>query len=191
MRLLLVAPPGAGKGTQAERICEHFGIEHIASGDLLRHEVTAGTPIGRTAKRYLERGDLVPDDLVLEMILVKVTAAAAAGGYVLDGFPRNVRQAEAAYASARDVGGVPLEAVVHLDVSRPELLRRILARARVEGRSDDNQATIDHRLAIFDEETEPLLGYYKERGLLVSVDGEQAVDVVTETILSELAARRP
>src|ERR1700739_2526570 len=166
MRLLMVAPPGAGKGTQAKRLAEHYGITHLASGDLLRKEVAAGTEIGKAAAPYLERGDLVPDDLVLKMLTIEVLEASFEKGYVLDGFPRTLRQAEAAYQIGRQFEGVTLQAVIHLEVRREELHRRLLGRARREGRTDDDEATIWHRLEVYDQETQPLLGFYAERGLV-------------------------
>jgi adenylate kinase len=194
MRLLMVAPPGAGKGTQAARLAHHYGIAHLASGDLLRKEVAAATEIGRAAAPYLERGDLVPDDLVLKMLTIEVLEASTDKGYVLDGFPRTLRQAEAAYEIARQFEDVTLQAVIHLEVGRDELRRRLLARAHREGRSDDDEATISHRLEVYDRETEPLLGFYAERGLVVDIDGEQSIDDVFQDIVAAvdglLAGRR-
>lgn len=187
MRLLMVAPPGAGKGTQAARLAEHYGIAHLSSGDLFRQEVAAGSTIGRIASGYLRRGDLVPDELVMQMLVGPVRRAVENGGYVLDGFPRTVRQAEEAYAWARQEG-VELQAVVHLVVSRPELRRRMLARAAAQGRADDTEETIDHRLDVYESETEPLLGYYASRGLVVDIDGERPVEVVFDDIVSSIDA---
>jgi adenylate kinase len=178
MRLLLVAYPGAGKGTQAEKLAVHYGIEHLSSGDLLRHEVTDGTKIGRVAAEYLERGDLVPDDLLFDMLLARVVDAARNGGYVLDGFPRTVRQAEEAYAVAQGLEGITLQAVVYLRVSIDELHNRLKARAVSEGRSDDTEAAIAHRFEVFDAQTQPLLVFYAKRGLLLEINGEQSVDEV-------------
>ncbi len=184
MRLLLVAPPGAGKGTQAVRLAAHYGITHLSSGDLFRKEVAAETPIGKLASAYLERGDLVPDEVVLEMLRAPLLEAARTGGYVLDGFPRTLRQAEEAYQVAQEVDGVELQAVIHLQVGRHELRRRLLSRARREGRSDDTEATVDHRLDVYDAETEPLLGFYAGRGLVVTVKGEQPVESVFNDIVN-------
>ena len=183
MRLLLVAPPGAGKGTQAAKLAAHYGIAHLASGDLLRKEVAAGTEIGRMAEAYMRRGDLVPDELVIEMLAAVVLEAARQGGYVLDGFPRTLRQAEEAYQVARQVEGIELQAVVHLVVSREELRRRLLARAGTDGRVDDTEATFMHRFSVFDSETEPLLAFYAERGLVIDIDGEQSLDMVFADIV--------
>lgn len=186
MRLLMVAPPGAGKGTQARRLAERYGIEHIATGELLRHEVDAGTELGQSVSAYLERGDLVPDSVVLDMVADRVMRAGLGKGYVLDGYPRNRAQAEAARAAVSELGDVALQAVLHLDVSRDELRRRMVERARGEGRSDDTSATINHRLEVFDGQTEPLLGYYAERRILHTVDGEQTPDQVNTDIVALL-----
>ena len=194
MRLLMVAPPGAGKGTQAKRLAAHYGIAHLASGDLLRKEVAAGTEIGRAAEAYLERGDLVPDDLVLKMLTIEVLEASADAGFVLDGFPRTLRQAEAAYQIASQFDDVTLQAVIHLEVGREELRRRLLGRARAEGRVDDDETTINHRLEVYDRETKPLLAFYAERGLIVSINGEQSIEkVFADTVAAVdglLAGRR-
>ncbi len=184
MRLLLVAPPGAGKGTQAVKLAAHYGIAHLASGDLLRKEVAGGTEIGRAAAAYLERGDLVPDELVIAMLFTPALEAARQGGYVLDGFPRSLPQAEEAYRMAQQIEGIELQAVVHLQVGRDELRRRLLARAEQEGRVDDNEATITHRLDVYESETRPLLAFYAGRGLLIDIDGEQPVDQVFADIVA-------
>ncbi len=184
MRLLLVAPPGAGKGTQATRLAAHYGIAHLSSGDLLRKEVAAGTRIGKIAADYMRRGDLVSDELVIEMLTPSILEAARNGGYVLDGFPRTLRQAEEAYQVAKQIEGIELQAVLHLVVSREELRRRLLARAESEGRTDDTEATFMHRLEVFDSETEPLLEFYAERGLVIDIDGEQPVEKVFADIVA-------
>ena len=156
MRLLLIGAPGAGKGTQAERIAEHFGVVHISSGDLLRDHVSRQTAVGRTASAYMDRGELVPMAVVLDMLRKPVVAAAAAGGYVLDGFPRTVEQAEAGYEVARDLG-VSVQLAILLDVNRDQLVQRLLARGQSSGRSDDTAEVIERRLAVYQEQTEPLL----------------------------------
>ena len=190
MRLLMVAAPGAGKGTQAARLAAFYEVAHLSSGDLFRKEVAAGTPIGKIAAAYLKRGDLVPDELVMQMLAGPVLRAARAGGYVLDGFPRTLRQAEEAYEWAKQVEGVELQAVVHLVVSREELRRRLLARADAEGRADDTIETIEHRLDVYESETEPLIAYYSGRGLVVDIDGEQPVQKVFDDIVSSIESVR-
>jgi len=188
MRLLMLAPPGAGKGTQAARLADHFGIEHIASGDLLREEVEARTPLGQAAREYLDRGDLVPDEVVMAMVAGRVLPANEKDGFVLDGFPRNTRQADEARRLAADAG-VSLDAVIYLHVSDEELLRRLLSRAKQEGRSDDQVAVIRHRLDVFNQVTRPLVDYFDQLGLLVTINGEQPIDAVTEEILQKLAVK--
>lgn len=183
MRLLMVAPPGAGKGTQASRLAAHYGIAHLSSGELFRREVAAGTPIGREAAGYLSRGDLVPDRLVLEMLAGPIVEAAGRGGFVLDGFPRTLPQAEEAYRVATQLSGVELQAVVHLEVGPDELMRRLLSRARADGRVDDTPEVIRHRLDVYDSETAPMLEFYAARGLVVDIDGEQPIDTVFEDIV--------
>ena len=185
MRLLLIGAPGAGKGTQAERIAEHFGVVHISSGDLLRDHVSRQTAVGRTASAYMDRGELVPMAVVLDMLRKPVVAAAAAGGYVLDGFPRTVEQAEAGYEVARDLG-VSVQLAILLDVNRDQLVQRLLARGQSSGRSDDTAEVIERRLAVYQEQTEPLLDYYRTRERLIVVNGDRRVDEVTWSVVVQL-----
>ncbi|MDQ1394249.1 MAG: adenylate kinase [Acidimicrobiaceae bacterium] len=187
VRLLLLAPPGAGKGTQAKRLSQYYGIEHISTGDMLRREVADATPLGLEAKTYLDRGDLVPDELIREMVVERVSEADPKGGFLLDGYPRNLAQAEEADALARD-RGITINGAVYLDVSAEELLRRLMARSGTESRSDDNEETIRHRIEVFEAQTRPLADYFRQRGLLISVDGEQPVEKVTQDIIDKLAA---
>jgi adenylate kinase len=182
MRLLLIGAPGAGKGTQAVRLAEHFGFTHISSGDLLRMHISEGSAIGRAAQTYVARGDLVPDDLVIDMLRKPVVAASEQGGYVLDGFPRTVDQAEAAYKVARELG-VAVQVAAHLDVPREDLVRRLLARGRG---AEDTPEVIAHRLDVYDERTLPMLDYYAKRERLVLVDGSRPVDEVTLSLLAQL-----
>jgi adenylate kinase len=181
MRLLLVAYPGAGKGTQATKLAAHYGVAQLSSGELLRAEVARGTRIGKAAADYLRSGDLVPDELVLKVLSSPVLEAAKSGGFVLDGFPRTVSQAEAAYSLAKELE-VELQAVIYLRVGHDELLRRLRARAGGEGRTDDREKTIAHRFEVFEAQTEPLLGFYDRRGILLDIDGEQRVGDVFEDI---------
>lgn len=185
MRVLLVGPPGSGKGTQGERLAERLGVEHIAAGDLLRAEVAAGTEIGRQVGDLLDRGDLVPDAIMIDLLLPRVAAAARAGGYLLDGFPRSVEQAVAARSLAEQAGAGP-DAAVYLDVARSELIRRILHRAEEQGRPDDNEQTVENRLQVFDEATRPLIEYYRNRGLLHMIDASRDAETVTAAILDSL-----
>ena len=185
VRLLLIGAPGAGKGTQATRIADHFHLAHISSGDLLRAHVADGTAIGRKAQQYMERGDLVPDDVVLDMLRKPVTNAVAAGGYVLDGFPRTVEQAEAAYAVAKDLG-VAVQVAIHLAVDPASLVERLLARGKDSGRTDDTPEVIRHRIDVYQERTQPLLDYYAERERLIEVNGERRVEEVTWSVIVQL-----
>lgn len=189
MRMLLIGAPGAGKGTQAELIAERFGITHISSGDLLRKHVTENTTIGRAAKRYLAKGDLVPDSIVMDMLRKPTVAASEAGGYVLDGFPRTVDQAKAAYETARGLG-VAVEVAVFLEVPAAELTRRLLARGRGQ---DDTPEVIEHRLAVFEAKTRPMLDYYAQREELITVNGARPVPEVSWSIAVQLQQlrRRP
>jgi adenylate kinase len=182
MRLLLIGAPGAGKGTQAEKLAERFNIAHISSGDLLRQNVKDETSIGLTIKQYVDAGDLVPDAVVMDMLRKPVVAAAENGGYVLDGFPRTVDQAKTAFETARELG-VEVQAAVHLDVPDEELIRRLLARNRG---NDDSKDVIAHRLEVFREMTIPLLDYYAGREWMFTVDGAQPPDKVHEDIVTRL-----
>ena len=176
MRLLLIGAPGAGKGTQAERLAARFGIAHISSGDLLRQHVRDQTSLGRTVKSYLDRGDLVPDGLVMNMLREPVLAATR--GYVLDGFPRTIDQAKASYAVVRTLGA-EVQAAIHLDVPREELMRRLNARGRG---AEDAEAVIEHRLDVYQARTVPLLHYYAGREWMFTVDGARPPDAVHEDI---------
>ena len=182
----LTGAPGSGKGTQAVTIAERFGITHISSGDLLRRHVTEGTATGRAVREYLARGDLVPDGIVMDMLRKPVIAATESGGYVLDGFPRTVDQAKAAYATARALG-VSIEIAVHLDVPRSELMRRLLARGRG---SDDTPDVISHRLDVYAAKTLPMLDYYADREQLIMVNGARPVNEVAWSISVQLQQAR-
>ena len=180
MRLLMIGAPGAGKGTQAERLAARFGIAHISSGDLLRQHVRDQTPLGRTVKSYLDRGDLVPDGLVMTMLRAPVLAATR--GYVLDGFPRTIEQAQESYAVVRTLGA-EVQAAIHLEVPREELIRRLNARGRG---AEDGQAVVEHRLDVYLERTVPLLHYYAGREWMFTVDGARPPDVVHEDIAGRI-----
>jgi adenylate kinase len=185
MRVLLIGPPGAGKGTQATRIAAHFDLARIATGDLLRQEVASGSELGRTAKAYMDRGDLVPDEVVIAMVRDAVVKANAEGGYILDGYPRTLAQAEAAYRWAK-ARGVPFDLALFFEIGTDELLARLAGRAREEGRSDDTEETVRYRLEVFRSQTWPLVAYYQRRGILVRVDAVGPVDAITERILAAL-----
>jgi adenylate kinase len=189
MRMVLVGPPAAGKGTQAGRLVDRFGGVHIATGDILRSNADRGTQLGRTASRYMDRGELVPDDVMIDMVLERLGEGDCAGGFVLDGFPRTVPQAEALGKRLEELGR-PLDAVVSLQVGEDELRERLAARAEEQDRAeDDDEDAIRRRLELFDRETEPLLDFYDGKGLLVSVDADGDVDEVTGRIAAALDGR--
>jgi adenylate kinase len=191
MRVLMIAPPGAGKGTQGALIAAHFSIPHIATGELLREHVARQTALGRAVQTYLDRGDLVPDQIVLDMVREAMIAAkAAGGGYVLDGIPRNMEQARAAYEIGRELE-MTGDVALHLQADDAELTRRLLARAALEHRSDDTAEVIAQRLALYHKVTSPIVAWYRDRGILVSVDAMRSAHEVGREILVALEAMRP
>jgi adenylate kinase len=191
MRILMIAPPGAGKGTQGALIAAHFNIPHIATGELLREHVVRGTALGQAVQGYLDRGELVPDQIVLDIVReAMIEAKAAGGGYVLDGIPRNMEQARAAYEIGRELG-MTADVALHLQADDAELTRRLLARAALEHRSDDTAEVIARRLALYHEVTAPIVEWYRERGILVSVDAMRSAQEVGREILAALEAMRP
>jgi len=181
MRVVLLGAPGSGKGTQGERLATRLGVPHIASGDLLRAQVQARTELGRQVAGCLDSGRLVPDELVFDLVLPVVLAAAKAGGYVLDGFPRSVAQA----VEVEDQAAGP-ERVIFLAVPEQLLVQRLLERAAESGRSDDTPAVITDRLRVFDSETRQLVEYYRACGALREVAADLPVDEVTKGILAVL-----
>ena len=191
MRVLMIAPPGAGKGTQGAVIAAHFDIPHIATGELLRDHVARRTELGRAVQRYLDRGELVPDQIVLDMVREAFVAAkAAGGGYVLDGVPRNIEQARASYLIGRELG-MTANVALHLQADDQELTRRLLARAALEHRSDDTEEVIRQRLDLYHRVTAPIVEWYRQRGILVSVDAMRPAERVGRQILTALEAMRP
>jgi adenylate kinase len=189
MRIVLVGPPASGKGTQAGRLVDRSGGVHIATGDILRSNAERGTELGRTASRYMDRGDLVPDEVIIGMVLERMGEDDCAGGFVLDGFPRTVPQAEALEGRLEELGR-QLDAVVSLTVGEDELRRRLAGRATEQDRAeDDDEDAIRRRLELFDRETEPLLDFYQHRKLLVRVEAEGDPDEVAERIAKALEGR--
>jgi adenylate kinase len=191
MRVLMIAPPGAGKGTQGALIAAHFDIPHIATGEMLRDHVARRTELGLAVQRHLDRGELVPDSIVLDMVREAFIAAkAAGGGYVLDGVPRNMDQARAAYEIGLELG-MTSNVALHLKASEPELVRRLLARAALEHRTDDTEEVIRRRLALYHKVTHPIVAWYAQRGILVSVDAMRPAEQVGREILAALEVMRP
>jgi adenylate kinase len=212
MRLVLVGPPGAGKGTQAGFVAENYGIPKISTGDIFRANVSQGTPLGLTAKKYMDAGDLVPDEVTNDMVRDRLSQPDTAPGFLLDGFPRNVAQAEVLEKMLADLG-TPLDVVLELIVDSDEVVRRLSGRRTcrtcnhvwhidfdppetdgvcdIDGgelfqRDDDKESTIRHRLDIFDEQTAPLVTFYAAKRMLVGVDAIGPVDDVTERAVDAL-----
>ncbi len=185
MRLILMGPPGAGKGTQAKVISTRLGVPAVSTGDIFRANVSEGTPLGREAKRYMDAGDYVPDEVTNGMVRDRLSQDDAARGFLLDGYPRTVAQVEELDSMLADAG-TSLDAVVVLTVDDDELVQRLLYRAETEGRTDDTESVIRHRQDVYNEQTAPLLEVYADRGLLVEVDGMGVVDEVSDRIFSAL-----
>jgi len=191
MRLVLLGPPGAGKGTHASRIANRFGIQQLSTGDMLREAAAAGTPLGLRTKHIMDRGELVPDEVVIAVVADRIDHADAANGFVLDGFPRTVPQAEALdrELAAR---GIALDAVLELEINEDVLLVRIRGRAEEAAnqgqsvRRDDNPEVFKTRLKAYRAQTAPLTEYYRSQGLLKIVDGLQPIDIVTEELTTAL-----
>jgi adenylate kinase len=187
-RALLLAPPGAGKGTQGERLAARHDVPHLATGDLLRDHVARGTDLGEQAREHMEAGRLVPDQLVIEMVLQRISGDGGPPmtSFLLDGFPRTLAQARAAYEwGARHER--TFHAVILLEVPPGELVRRLVQRGQEQGRTDDTEDVIRARLAVYEENTAPLIDFYDQRGILLRVDGTGSVDEVTERIERGLA----
>ena len=212
MRLVLVGPPGAGKGTQAEFIAEHFGVPKISTGDIFRANVSGGTDLGKLAKKYMDAGDLVPDEVTNAMVRDRLAQPDAVDGYLLDGFPRNVAQAGELDKMLAEIGS-PLSVVLDLEVDFDEVVKRLSGRrvckacghvwhleydppaeagvcdrdgGQLYQRDDDHPETVRHRLEVYHQQTEPLIGFYREAGKLVAIDALGAVEDVTERAIVAL-----
>ncbi len=210
LRLALFGPPGAGKGTQAQLLTDRYDLAHVSSGDIFRHNLRQGTPLGLRAKKYMDRGELVPDEVVIDIMLSKVMSIHADDGFILDGFPRNTRQAEeleaALTARARNI-----DKVLHIDVCEEELARRLGGRfvcrdcqapfthqgdgpppacQRCQGdlyqRDDDRPEAVQRRIGVYRDETMPVLAFYRDRGLLADIPGKDSVDKVFKRIVETL-----
>jgi adenylate kinase len=185
MRLIIMGPPGAGKGTQAKVIAERLSIPAISTGDIFRANVAEQTPLGIEAKRYMDAGDYVPDEVTNAMVGDRLAEGDAARGFLLDGYPRTVAQVDELDGMLQ-AAGASIDAVIHLTVDRDEVVQRLLRRAEIEGRADDTEDVIRRRQEVYADQTAPLLELYAGRGVLVEVDGMGEVDEVTTRVLAAL-----
>lgn len=185
MRLVLLGPPGSGKGTQATRLKEKLEIAHISTGDMLRAEIAAGSELGKQAKSVMDAGNLVSDEILLGMLKSRLAQADVAEGFILDGYPRNVAQANALDGMLAEIGQ-PLDAVVQLDVATELLVERIAGRAQEQGRADDNPESVRKRLQVYTEQTAPVVDFYAGRGTLARVDGVGELDEIEARILAAI-----
>ncbi|WP_169739070.1 adenylate kinase [Bifidobacterium bombi] len=189
MRLVIMGPQGVGKGTQAELLSKHYGIPHISTGDIFRQNLKNDTELGREAKRYTDKGELVPDELTDRIVADRLAQADAKDGWILDGYPRNAEQVEA-LDGLLEREGETLNSVVALDADCEVLMDRMSRRAQSEGRDDDTPEAIEVRLKTYEEQTAPLLGTYRDRGELLSFDGTGDIDEISQGIIEKLDAAR-
>ncbi|HET7716971.1 MAG TPA: adenylate kinase [Bauldia sp.] len=189
MRLILLGPPGAGKGTQAQRLVEKHGIVQLSTGDMLRAAAAAGTPVGKRAKTIMDRGELVPDDVMVEIVADRLDRPDTARGFILDGFPRTVDQAKALDRLLEE-RGLKIDAIIEIVVDHKVLRDRILGRARETGgsRGDDTEETVAKRLSVYREQTAPVADHYRKRGTLKPIDGMGTVEEVAARIDESLKA---
>jgi len=190
MRIVLLGAPGSGKGTQAKRLKVDLGIAHISTGDLLRAAVKAGTPLGLKAKAVMESGQLVSDDIVLGLLEERLAQSDTKPGFILDGYPRNLAQANALDELLARVGQ-PLDAVVKLNVPDAAIVKRCEIRFEQEHRADDNPETVRKRLAVYAEQTAPVADFYAQRGLLTQTDGVGEIEAIGDRVIAALRARVP
>jgi adenylate kinase len=188
--MLLIGPPGSGKGTQAERISDGLGIVAISTGDIFRFNVKEETPLGLEAKKYMDAGDFVPDSVTNSMVRDRLAQDDVRDGFLLDGYPRTVAQVEYLDGILAE-SGLSLDVVLQLTADDEELVTRLLGRARETGRSDDNETVIRHRLELYHTQTEAVVSRYEERGILTKVDGIGAIDEVTDRVLAAIKNGAP
>jgi adenylate kinase len=185
MRIVLMGPPGAGKGTQAVVVAEHLGIPHISTGEIFRSHLSQGTPLGIAAGMYMERGNYVPDRITNAMVRNRLAQPDAANGFLLDGYPRTLDQVAVLDEMLADTG-LKLDHVVELTVDTEEVIKRLLKRAAEQGRADDTEEVIRRRMEVYSEQTEPLTRVYDQQGILVHVDGMGSIDEVRDRVLAAL-----
>jgi adenylate kinase len=189
MRLVLLGAPGSGKGTQAARLKEHLQVPHISTGDLLRAEVAAGSPLGLQAKEVMARGELVSDDILLGMLRDRFSRDDTRAGFILDGYPRNLAQAAALDELLASLGQ-KFDAAVQLTVDNDKIVERLAGRAKAEGRADDNPDSVRKRLEVYDQQTAPVIEFYRQHGQLTIVDGVGALDEVFNRIIEAIAPEK-
>jgi adenylate kinase len=187
MRLVLLGAPGSGKGTQAARLKDFLQVPHISTGDLLRAEVAAGSPLGLQAKEVMARGDLVSDEILLGMLKDRFSRPDTQAGFILDGYPRNLAQADALDKLLASLGQ-KFDAAVQLVVDNEQIIERLAGRAKAEGRADDTPESVRHRLNVYDEKTAPVVEFYRQHGQLTAVDGVGELDVVFTRIVEAIQA---
>jgi adenylate kinase len=182
INLILFGPPGSGKGTQAQKLVEKYSIVHLSTGDMFRYELGHQTELGRLAKSYMDRGELVPDSVTIEMLKIRMEGNAIQNGFILDGFPRTINQAKALDELLKEKG-LAITAMISLVVEEPELIQRLLNRGKSSGRSDDtNESIIKNRIAVYKEETTPVYEYYLQQNLAVQVAGMGTVDEIFDEL---------
>ena len=189
MRLVLLGAPGSGKGTQAARLKEHLQVPHISTGDLLRAEVAAGSPLGVQAREVMARGELVSDDILLGMLRDRFSREDTRAGFILDGYPRNLAQA-AALDELLGSLGQKFDAAVQLTVDNEQIVERLAGRAKAEGRADDNPESVRKRLQVYDQQTAPVIEFYRQHGQLTIVDGVGTLDEVFTRIVEAIAPEK-
>jgi adenylate kinase len=177
LNIVIFGAPGSGKGTQSERITDQYGLKHISTGDMLRLEIKSGSPLGIIAKKHIDQGQLVPDQLITDMLSKLLKGLGAINGVILDGFPRTVEQAEALKEIFADMGQ-EVSVMLNLEVDKEELIKRLLIRGETSGRSDDNLETIKKRIAVYDEVTSSVIEFYKNEGLYKSIEGTGSIDQI-------------
>lgn len=185
MRLIFLGPPGVGKGTQANRVKDHFNILHLSTGDILRDEISGGTDLGKEAQIFMDRGELVPDHLLLKMMEQRLLQDDCSRGYLLDGFPRTIPQADGLKEILERIDS-KLDAVISLTANQEELVRRLVLRGKQSGRSDDTPEVIRQRQKVYWSQTAPLLEYYRKENLLIDIDGMGEIDEITKRIIKAL-----